>query len=150
MLGMSIQLAELTRAIGVDQGTANRWAAEGIITTRNTGRGRGHGNSLTRGAALEFCALAALRRAGVPLGDLRRIAQRLRQEGRDGPAFLALGADGRTLLLDGAGDDVPLRDVTGQGQLFAHLDLRRLRDDITRLVNQLESPTRQESDARKI
>src|SRR5258706_8798434 len=141
---MGIWLADLARAAGIDQGTANRWASTGLVRTRNTGRGNGHGNMIARAAAIEFLALASLRRAGVPLAELRRIARRLRQEGREGPAFLALGADGRTVLLDGAGDDAPLRTAGGQGVLFAHLDLRRLRTDIVRLVDQLEVVTSSE------
>jgi len=133
-----ISLRTLAASIGFGERTAIRWFEAGVIRGTNHGRGRGNGVTLTRDQAIEAAAVMLLRRAGVPLSDIRAIARGLRQAGGKGPAFLALGANGRTALFDGAGDDMPLRDGRGQGVLFAQLDLRRLRGDISQLVDQLE------------
>jgi hypothetical protein len=109
-----------------------------MIEGLNTGRGRGRGVMLTRAQAREVLALIVLRRAGVPMQRLKPEARKLRAAGGD---FLCVGADGKTVLLDGQGDGAPLRDpATGQTYLGgAVLDLRPMRAEIERVLDRLEA-----------
>jgi hypothetical protein len=135
----TIKLFALAQAAGVPLRTLERWTDSGLVRGVNRGRGRGRGITLSREAATEALAFVVLRNAGVPLQRVRSVARGLRSAGKAGRDFLAVGADGRTVLLDGAGDGAPLRDPgTGQTYLGIVLDLRPMRAEIERLVEQLE------------
>src|SRR5437867_3404289 len=99
-----IRLHRLAEVIGLEVRTAQRWATEGVIRGKNLGRGRGNGVVLNREQALEACAVMLLRRAGVPMQRIRQVVRKMQREGRRGKDFLAVGAAGHVLLLDGAGD----------------------------------------------
>jgi predicted site-specific integrase-resolvase len=134
-----IKLCRLSEAAGLELRTVRRWCESGVIRSTNRGVGRGNGFVLDREAATELLALWMLRRAGVPFQRLRATVKELRRAGKRGRDFLALGADGRMVLMDGSGDECPLRDTRGQTVLFVRLDLRPMRQDIERIVSELES-----------
>lgn len=138
----AIKLDRLAQAAGFPPETLRRWAVAGLVRAHNAGVGRGNGYSLTREAALEAAALMVLRHTGVPLQRLRVLARTMRERGKQGSDFLAVGANGRAWLVDGAGADAPLRDPrTGQLTLGLVFDLRRLRPQLQALVDELaESP----------
>jgi hypothetical protein len=143
-----IRLSALAWAAGIESRTVARWAASGVIRGTNRGRGRNRGIVFTRDEALEVCAVVILRAAGVPLQRLRGVIRELRASGKGGRDFLAVGANGRTVLLDGAGDTAPLRDPrSGQGFLPLVLDLRTMRATIERLVDELEVTVKRTPDA---
>ena len=134
----TIRLSRLAEAAGIKPGKVTRWAAAGIVRGRNLGRGCDRGIRFTRGEAIEVCAVLLLRRAGVPLQRLRATARTLQSGGKRGRDLLAVGASGRTVLLDRRGDSFPLADSTGQTFLPLVLDLRMMRTEIERLVDRLE------------
>jgi hypothetical protein len=134
-----IRLRKLAKVIGLDVRTAQRWASDGIIRGRNLGRGRGNGVVLNREQAVEACAVMLLRRAGISMQRIRGVVREMQHEGRTGNDFLAVGAAGRVLLLDGAGEAFPLRDPkTRQTFLPFVFDLRRMRDGIEHVLDELE------------
>ena len=134
-----IKLQDIARVTGANLRTVQRLATEGIIRGQNYGRGRGRGRVLDREQAIEAVGVLALLGASVDLRALRPVLRDLRRRGWKGADLLALGSDGRALLLDGDGPEAPLRHPrTGQTVLFATVDLRGLREDIERLVCELE------------
>jgi hypothetical protein len=144
------RLHRLAEVLGLELSTVLRWRAAGLIRTEAPPR-RGYGNAtfLLRDQALELVALAMLRRHGVPLQRVRPVVRELLKSGKSGRDFLALGADGSTVLTDGKGDHLPLADPrTGQLQLFVTLDLRTLRTQAERLVKQLEREEQERMSAR--
>jgi len=143
----NIRLSRLAEAAGIKPRTVARWAEDGIIRGRNLGRGRDRGIRFTREQAIEVCAVLLLRRAGVPLQRLRATVRTLQSGGKHGQDFLAVGASGRTVLLDGRGDSFPLADSTGQTFLPLVLDLRTMRGRIERLVERLEQEEVERSNA---
>ena len=136
---MSIRLSELARAVRFERRTLERWADTGILRGTNLGRGRNRGIFLSRDQAIEAFAVVLLRRAGVPMQRLGPEVLRWRRQGKHGRDFLAAGAAGRNVLLDGDGAAFPLRDPkTGQGFLPMFPDLRTISPEILRAVTELE------------
>ncbi len=138
-----IRLDRLAAELRVDYVTAWRWHTSGLVRGDNQRSGRGKGIRLSRDEALEFCALALLRTARVPLPQLRSMAKHLRTEGKHGAAFLKAGAGAdRSAALDGRGPTAPLFELGGQGVLFPKLDLRTIETRINRLLDKLETEDR--------
>jgi hypothetical protein len=133
-----LRLDELAGRTGVHPATFRRWAAAGLVRAHSDGVGRGNGYVLRdREAAIEALGLGMLSAAGIPTQRLKRVARELRAQGRSGARFLVLGARGKVLLVDGLGEGSPLRDPRGQLVLPLFLDLRALRPELERLVDEL-------------
>lgn len=136
-----IRLDRLAEELRVPRVTAWRWHVHGDVQGDNQRSGRGKGIRLSRDEALEFCAIALLRTARVPMPRVRAIVEQLRAEGKRGAAFLKAGAGpGGSAALDGRGPNVPLFELAGgQGVLFPKLDLRTVEGRINRLLDKLEA-----------
>lgn len=137
MLTGTIKLRALAEAAGVDPTAIWRWSKAGLVHGKQRGVGRGNGLHLSREQAIEALAVAVLRRTGVPMQRIAPVVRELYGKGKRGAKLLALGVAGRTVLVDGAGDSVPLRDKRGQYFLPLFLDLRRTRGDIEKIVDEL-------------
>ncbi len=71
------QLASLT---GIEYRTLHTWLSRGLITASyNLVRGSGTQSVFSREDALTACVLADLRRSGLELGKLQKVAEELRE-----------------------------------------------------------------------
>jgi DNA-binding transcriptional MerR regulator len=134
----TIRLAALAEAVGFDRHAAQRWLRSGLIRGENLGRGGFRGVRFTHDEALEVVAIALLRRAGLPLQQIRPAVLDLRAKGKTGRDVFTVGTLGKRALRDGKGDTFPLQEAYGQGVLpLLAFDLRPLRAESERLVRQL-------------
>jgi DNA-binding transcriptional MerR regulator len=145
----SIRLSALAEAVRLEPRTVQRWLHEGLIRGTNLGRGRFLGVRLSHDEALELLAVALLRRNGLPLSQVRIALRELRAQGKIGAGVFAAGRLGRRVLLDGAGDAAPLRELSGQGLLWVSFDLRTLRAQAERLVDTLKREEQERVSARE-
>lgn len=131
------RLLDLAGRIGVNASSARVWVSRHRAIRADRQCGRGHSTTVDDTQARAFISFVLLRRAGVSWIEINRVAPTLWKEHRD---FLAVGSDGRAILLDGRGDDAPLMDPrTGQLFLCAPVDLRQLRLTIENLLNELSA-----------
>ncbi len=132
-----IRLIDLAAALKFPQPSLDRWVRSGLVQASIAPpRGRRYTIILSRDDAIEAATLVYLRRAGITFQRLRRVVSILRSRGVKGAAFLALGATGKTVLMDGTGD---WKDaLSGQGYLTV-VDLAAPRADVQRLLDEVEA-----------
>jgi DNA-binding transcriptional MerR regulator len=110
----SFTLPQIAEIADVEYRTLHLWLRRGILTaTKQAAAGSGSANLFDFGDALLARVFGDLRRAGLEVHVLERVAAELRRQGRRPSGAELLLVNGRVELV-GRSDDVPDR-VTGAG-----------------------------------
>src|SRR4026208_158539 len=93
-------LPELASLVDVEYRTLHTWVRRGLLAAScRQAQGSGTRNVFDHGDALDACGLAALRRAGLPLGKLEQVAAALRHSRSErGPRDQVLLINGQVSL----------------------------------------------------